>query len=324
MALYELCPSSGSVVDVDADVVAPGFLKDYEAYGRDDDPVLDFVLRHRRPIDSSRVVSPQRWAACGARTALGEVGYGHSLEAPVVVAGSLFGTINFARSAEQPPFDEVDLASADLVGNHLGLALERAARYEATGARVSTLERTLDRMPQAVVVTDLDARVLFRNRRAREWGGALDAAERSDVARGMAAGLTAAMSALRTHGRRSHTHSVRTSQGQLIARTYRLGEHDGAAVTLFYAGADTPGSATLPAWDVLSRREQEIAAMVSRGLTSRQIADEAFISENTVKQHLKRIFAKADVRSRAELVQLIWASGSTGAAAAPEEPEPQR
>jgi DNA-binding CsgD family transcriptional regulator len=42
-------------------------------------------------------------------------------------------------------------------------------------------------------------------------------------------------------------------------------------------------------------------------LTTKQIAERAFISENTVKQHLKRVFAKVDVHNRAELVQLVWA-----------------
>jgi DNA-binding CsgD family transcriptional regulator len=67
--------------------------------------------------------------------------------------------------------------------------------------------------------------------------------------------------------------------------------------------------AHLPAWDVLSRREQEIAELVSQGLTNKQIAERAFISENTVKQHLKRVFNKTDVRNRAELMQRIWAAG---------------
>jgi len=64
----------------------------------------------------------------------------------------------------------------------------------------------------------------------------------------------------------------------------------------------------LPVWDVLTPREQEIAELVSAGLTTKEIASRAFVSENTVKQHLKRIFAKTDVRNRAELMQRVWAA----------------
>jgi DNA-binding CsgD family transcriptional regulator len=36
------------------------------------------------------------------------------------------------------------------------------------------------------------------------------------------------------------------------------------------------------------------------------------VTENTVKQHLKRIFAKTDVANRAELVQRIWTARCQG------------
>ena len=58
---------------------------------------------------------------------------------------------------------------------------------------------------------------------------------------------------------------------------------------------------------MINHLEQEIAELVAQGLTTKQIAERAFISENTVKQHLKRVFAKVDVHNRAELVQLVWA-----------------
>ncbi|MQA92964.1 MAG: hypothetical protein GEU90_22585, partial [Gemmatimonas sp.] len=100
---YELS-EDGAMVDVRATVTGE-MLQEYEEYGREDDPVLSFVAQHQRPIDSSRVVSPEVWEACGARNALGTAGYGHSLEAPIIVSGLLFGTINFARPAKERAFD---------------------------------------------------------------------------------------------------------------------------------------------------------------------------------------------------------------------------
>lgn len=302
--LYRLDADSGSVVGMRAEVETD-FLDDYEDYGRADDPVLDFVVEQRRPIDSSRVVAPQRWAECGARWALGVGGYAHSLEAPVTVAGTFFGTINFARSAAQPAFSDSDLVSARLASEQLGLAAERALRFEHTGRRASMLERALDRVPEAIVVTDLDAQVLFRNRSARKepslGGPAGNPVDES---------IAAAMTEFRLHGKRVHTRSVRdnATNQQLIVKSYRLSDNDDAAVTLIFTCADAQAE-RLPMWDVLSKREQDIAELVSQGLTTKQIAEHAFVSENTVKQHLKRVFAKTDVRNRAELVQLIWSSG---------------
>jgi DNA-binding NarL/FixJ family response regulator len=56
----------------------------------------------------------------------------------------------------------------------------------------------------------------------------------------------------------------------------------------------------------LTSREQEIAALVARGMTNRQIATELVISEHTEATHIRRIFKKLGFRSRAELA--AWVS----------------
>jgi DNA-binding NarL/FixJ family response regulator len=49
----------------------------------------------------------------------------------------------------------------------------------------------------------------------------------------------------------------------------------------------------------LTDREIEVLALVAQGYGNKQIAAELFISTNTVKRHLKSIFSKLDVNSRA-------------------------
>lgn len=50
----------------------------------------------------------------------------------------------------------------------------------------------------------------------------------------------------------------------------------------------------------LSQREVEVLELVSEGKTNRQIAEELYISENTVKIHMKHILEKLHARNRAE------------------------
>ncbi|MEO0376123.1 MAG: LuxR C-terminal-related transcriptional regulator [Cyanobacteria bacterium P01_A01_bin.17] len=52
----------------------------------------------------------------------------------------------------------------------------------------------------------------------------------------------------------------------------------------------------------LTAREQQIADLVAQGLTNAQIGAELWITQNTVKQSLKRMFRKLEVSARAELV----------------------
>jgi DNA-binding NarL/FixJ family response regulator len=55
----------------------------------------------------------------------------------------------------------------------------------------------------------------------------------------------------------------------------------------------------------LSHREKQILRLVVRGFTNRQIADELYLAESTVKTHLSSAFTKLDTHSRAEVTALI-------------------
>lgn len=56
-----------------------------------------------------------------------------------------------------------------------------------------------------------------------------------------------------------------------------------------------------------TRRESEVAGNLARGLSLNTYIDQASITQNTVKTHLKQIFRKADVRSQGQLVAVVRA-----------------
>lgn len=57
----------------------------------------------------------------------------------------------------------------------------------------------------------------------------------------------------------------------------------------------------------LSERELEVAWLLYRGYTNRQIGEELFIAETTVKKHVSHIYEKLDVSGRKEYKELIRA-----------------
>ncbi|MFD7537648.1 response regulator [Streptomyces sp. NPDC001571] len=59
----------------------------------------------------------------------------------------------------------------------------------------------------------------------------------------------------------------------------------------------------------LTRREREVLALIGQGLPNRGIAERLFISEATVKTHINNLFAKADIRDRADAVRRAIEAG---------------
>jgi DNA-binding CsgD family transcriptional regulator len=57
--------------------------------------------------------------------------------------------------------------------------------------------------------------------------------------------------------------------------------------------------------DLLTERESEIAALLLKGRTYRMIANELFLSENTIKTHIKNIYSKFNIQSKPELINLM-------------------
>jgi two-component system, NarL family, response regulator LiaR len=58
--------------------------------------------------------------------------------------------------------------------------------------------------------------------------------------------------------------------------------------------------------DQLSEREQRVLALLLNGLSNDTIADSLQVSRSTVKFHLRNIYSKLGVRSRAEALALVY------------------
>ena len=56
---------------------------------------------------------------------------------------------------------------------------------------------------------------------------------------------------------------------------------------------------------VLTPKEREVTEFICMGYTNKDIAKIMFISENTVKDHTKKIYPKMGVHSRFELATLV-------------------
>lgn len=84
------------------------------------------------------------------------------------------------------------------------------------------------------------------------------------------------------------------------------GRHDAMAFGLLpeYAPKNKPEAAIYARTD-LTHREKEVAALAAEGLTNRDIASRLFLSEVTIKKHMRSIFQKVGASNRTQLLKLL-------------------
>ena len=69
-----------------------------------------------------------------------------------------------------------------------------------------------------------------------------------------------------------------------------------------FARSPEPGKPGAKALQLLSQREREVLTLVAKGLSNGECAEQLFMSEGTVKTHVKRIYTKLDLRDRTQAV----------------------
>ena len=53
----------------------------------------------------------------------------------------------------------------------------------------------------------------------------------------------------------------------------------------------------------ISKREYEVLVKVSKGFSNKEIADQLFVSESTIKTHVSNILVKLDAKRRTQAIQ---------------------
>ena len=67
-----------------------------------------------------------------------------------------------------------------------------------------------------------------------------------------------------------------------------------------HVGFDADGHGLTSRIVELSDRESEVLALIAQGLTNARIAEELYLSVETVKTYVKRLYHKLDVHNRAQ------------------------
>lgn len=228
------------------------------------------------------------------------LGYGAELRAVFRTGDACWGSVALVRDEGQPDFSDQEVAFIAGVGDHIAHGLRDALLREAASAA------SADRAP-GVIVLDNDGSIRSLTDQARFW---LKQLPRD---RGTGLELPAVVHAVARRASRasqaeppsSPFASVRmTSGGWLTVHAATLdtagADHATVAVTLAPAALAELEPLQL-ALHGLTPREREVAQLLTRGATNDQIARALWISRHTAKDHVKAVYAKLQVGSRAEL-----------------------
>jgi len=280
--------------------VSDSFLTRYESEGRSRDPLFKRVKDGLCTVCSDFDLNASERRAFGFQAEISSGSVMRAIEAPILVAGELIGTLNVARDGRDRRFTYQDAECVALIARHASNAIGRIRRESEIITRSILVEEALDSLSLPVIVTDLRGDVVFANRAASRLLNNRELAVES--------ALRATAQVLLENGERLATglvtrSSTRNKPGPPAGLTVRSSRVESACaiVTLIH---DAPTSITR-SLSLLSRREREIAKFVVRGFTNVQIASVSSISHNTVKRHLKHVFEKLNVDSRAELAAII-------------------
>jgi DNA-binding CsgD family transcriptional regulator len=236
--------------------------------------------------------------------------------------------LNLCRSARQGPLDANERGLIEHIVPHVCRSIRLWLRVDAYGALQRAEFRVLDRLSVGVVLLDRRARILYANAAAR----ALDSDEgplrlrnatvsaRSPshsqrlgalVRMALLGAPEGSMSVPRASDGALLTILVSSVRGRDIGRFADLGMPD-AAVLLFIV--DPANRTGVPlAWIVdaygLTPAEARVALAASSGLTIPETALHLGVSTNTLKTHLRKVFAKTGTSRQTELARLMASIG---------------
>lgn len=218
------------------------------------------------------------------------------------------------RAEEDGDFSDEELSMAEMLAPHLSATIERVCLIDDLATHqwaVNSLSAEL-RKP-AVVILDRDYSILFSN---PEAVAILDIDASSDVPSGRIPEEVIASceslgdaSSRDERGRIEFEYSCRHGRIGGYVRGYNDERQNVRYIVGFGHQSDEVIQPKIYDRFELTPREVDIVRLVCSGMTNPQIADELFISNRTVQNHLRSIYQKVHVHNRTSLINRLISSG---------------
>jgi DNA-binding NarL/FixJ family response regulator len=226
------------------------------------------------------------------------------LRAVFVNGSACWGCMVLVRSAAAGPFEPDEAQLVRDLTPQITCGLRQSVLHSNLQASTS---------PAAVVILDPDGRIASITDGARQWveelvteGSTLDLPTVITVAASRARrGANPTRGSMRSRGRSGRWFVIDAAPLEVESGPGQV------AVTIQPARPGDLLPILLEAYR-FTDRELQIVVMLARGLATKQIAGQLYLSPYTVRDHIKAIFDKAGVNSRGELVGRLFSEHLLG------------
>jgi len=215
------------------------------------------------------------------------------------------GSLCFTRGPDEPPFSEQDMGVLRFVSAHMRAAVGNALELQRARESRALAEGALQIVGAALVLSDERGSIKFANRHAEAIMNYCTAA--SPKSTELLAALNDNLARITEGGEPTAVSVVRLGRyaeqvgASLLLRSVRVPTLEGTVATFLYEQLEHAPDFTYLA-SLLTPRELEVLELVAQGMTNKEIARRMFVSANTVKYHMKRLFQTFQVGSRGELL----------------------
>jgi DNA-binding CsgD family transcriptional regulator len=225
-------------------------------------------------------------------------------------------------------FSEEDLAVGDIVSAHLSAAFDRIEMIKEVERRGSFFQMILDSADVGLAALDLKRRVLFMNRKAVTICEGIKRDVISEVEQHSPESVIpppVLSDCQRMEGPVKNDQGVGLDSSPVRERVMSISSFEKCLFrsrVVDRGVTDSNDPLFLITMEILpshprindhaikrecnfTNREAEVVSYVVKGYKNAEIADRLFISEGTVKNHLRNIFEKANVKNRTGLINRV-------------------
>ena len=233
---------------------------------------------------------------------------------PALFKQSASAVVVAFRSRSLGDFEAADLTELGRFAGHFGRALSIRMDRERTAEQLAATNLMVDDVGDAILLIDRDGRLCHANAAARamlEGGIAIRSHDgRLELHDPQADATLAHMAA---GGRGGELRSSGRGREGVIIQVHPcangFGDTHAGYLTIRITERDRLTPARLRGRLGLTRRQSEVIAELAGGGTETEAAQKLSLAEPTVHTHIRRVYERLDLRSRAELLALLARHG---------------